>query len=875
MKTLLLTNFRRDLVKHLTVVLFLLLLAITAFAVEYKDPLTVEIEYDDLAPNIVFDIKSDKEHYSALINDIVYFKVTNLSASNQNFDLGIFTDEDFTINWVGEWDERTRTVNDYGTVLEDINVFVDLVDIPEATCAEAGYFDVNGTGCRYIDQIEQRAIIGSHEETFFEWETAKAQQWEQAVSDRVPDNFTPKGGLTGINIGNGETKYFILDFSHDVGAKGEFYICGNGDCLDPTFLSGFLFRQQITLNTDGISLSGDITDDHTILINIPATNTDFWDNEMFGDGNGMTFTGADGETTEYDFDIEDFNSIVDDANIWVEVTETFTSGVDLNMFIYYQGDNTDFSDGTAAYRTDLNAVYHSNDADTGIVDSTSNALDMTAQATPTFSVDGQIDDAVDYDVSDFQKLSSPLSGTSGSITGWFNFDVNNANQAIFGSGDEAGSAFFSFQLSSDSFIEIQNTIGTADTIHGQTIIAANVWHHVVVTSDDVNYVLYLDGVAESLVVEEGVDNGEWFGDSADLDNATVGAVERSTVIATVDGTIDEVKVWTNTLTADDVLLLFNSENDSLITFSAQEIAPTPPPDINIVTPSATGIQIKGGSVFVIDFDVSDADNNSLLIDLNFSASSTQGTGTVIIDDTNTDSATITCDDSDFSNSTNCTFNWTTPTSDANFFILAVASDGSVQSADDFNAGANSFLIDSTVPVILTILPDAAFTKDGFNLDFNATIDDGAGSGNFRCVTRTFFNNVQQPILDLNVDGTSGTCIRTISSGVPHETFVSVGFIAVDNVGNISDENTTQQILFDPFLGTVNELCIQMNDDLAAAGGCIDDDGFEDTITSSSGLFVLESGDISGIVLLFIAISGIILIAGSLFLLRRIIISIIK
>lgn len=219
------------------------------------------------------------------------------------------------------------------------------------------------------------------------------------------------------------------------------------------------------------------------------------------------------------------------------------------------------------------------------------------------------------------------------------------------------------------------------------------------------------------------------------------------------------------------------------------------PDININIPNLTGIQIKGGDVFIIDFNISDIDNNSLLIDLNYSSTQSQGTGTVIINDVNTDSATITCADSDFINSTNCTFSWTTPTLDANFFILAVASDG--ESVDAFDASDFNFMIDSTAPTFLTILPDVNFTKTAFNLDFNATIDDGVGSGNFRCITRVFFDGVLQGGLDLNVDGSTGTCIRSISSGVPNDTNVSVGFSSVDNVGNVSDENVSQLIFFSP------------------------------------------------------------------------------
>ena len=288
-------------------------------------------------------------------------------------------------------------------------------------------------------------------------------------------------------------------------------------------------------------------------------------------------------------------------------------------------------------------------------------------------------------------------------------------------------------------------------------------------------------------------------------------------------------------------------------------------DVDITTPNG-GELIKTTSIINIDFVVQHGDSNSVLVDLNFSTSNVQGTGTPIITDVNTDSATITCVDSDFSDPTSCSFSWdTTGVADNNYFILINASALGIEVTDESDA---NFVVDGTAPTIVTVLPDADVSILILPLDFNATIDDGiltGDSGNFRCITRTFFNDIQQPILDLNVDGTSGLCTRTLSSGIPNDTNVSVGFISVDNVGNISAEVISQKLFFDPIIGTVNELCITISDDLRAAGGCIDDDDLEDTFTSSSGLWVLETGDKSGLLLLFIAIGILgIIIAGIIF-----------
>jgi len=115
------------------------------------------------------------------------------------------------------------------------------------------------------------------------------------------------------------------------------------------------------------------------------------------------------------------------------------------------------------------------------------------------------------------------------------------------------------------------------------------------------------------------------------------------------------------------------------------------PDFNF-TGFYAYVQYKGGSIVSIPFKLADADNNSLLIDLNYSPSATQGTGTVIIDDQN--SLTLNCDTNNYSQVPNCSYSWTTPTTDGNFYLLGSASDGNV----DFNHSNSNFLLDSTKPV---------------------------------------------------------------------------------------------------------------------------------------------------------------------------------
>lgn len=594
-----------------------------------------------------------------------------------------------------------------------------------------------------------------------------------------------------INIGKDIEEIEIeLEFDPlDVGTREEIDIVlynqfGTIVAVYDPFISGFGFRQKLTLNTNGITLSGDITRDHTILVYLSPSNSDFWAGDTLGTGNGITFAQSD-ETTELDFDIEEFNDADNNAWFWFEETETFTSATDIEAWFYYGGADVDNSDGAGAYPTDYNAVFHLNE-NSAYQDAKGNHNETGSSVTRNTTC--LISKCASFNGSnqfvDFGTSLGNFSTNEFSYTARISQNTTSINQHFMGKRDIVGDTQWSRLFYSGSLkLVIELGVGA---VASSANMDTEEWITIAGTrGNSSNFQVYINGASAGSAGSnnEDVDNSS---------NFTIGATDD--LLNDFEGLIDEVRIYNYALSADEIKLLHNSEIDNLITFGAEEVGVSTLPDINVVTPSETGIQIKGGDVFVIDFNVSDPDSNSLLIDLNFSTSNTQGTGTVIINDENTTGGLITCADSDFSDSTNCTFSWTTPTSDANFFVLALASDGVNTS---FDAGDNNFMIDSTAPTFGTIFPDVNFTKTNFNLDFNTTISDGVGSGNFRCITRVFFDGVLQGGLDLNVNGSAGTCSRSLSSGVPNDTNVSVGFSSVDNVGNVSTEVVSQLIFFSP------------------------------------------------------------------------------
>jgi len=143
------------------------------------------------------------------------------------------------------------------------------------------------------------------------------------------------------------------------------------------------------------------------------------------------------------------------------------------------------------------------------------------------------------------------------------------------------------------------------------------------------------------------------------------------------------------------------------------------PDVNLLSPQSNESYSVGTSV-TIDFNVSDADNNRLTLDLNYSALATKGTGTVIEHDLNlTD---VYCTDQDWADGdgSTCSYTWDTTGVPAgcytvsssgnltqtacNYYLLldvnAYQFDGLAGS--DFNAGSSYITITLTSSVIVDL-----------------------------------------------------------------------------------------------------------------------------------------------------------------------------
>lgn len=148
--------------------------------------------------------------------------------------------------------------------------------------------------------------------------------------------------------------------------------------------------------------------------------------------------------------------------------------------------------------------------------------------------------------------------TKGTITGWIMRSAVTGFPTIFASSDEStNTRFLLFHLRTAGQLSIErvNASGT-DRVRGTTVLALNKWYHVAVVSNGTSWQLYLDGVAETLVLEAGVNSGDWFADIPDRDNITIGNLLHFAPVIHFEGGLGGVRVYNVGLTADEIKKLF-------------------------------------------------------------------------------------------------------------------------------------------------------------------------------------------------------------------------------------------------------------------------------------------------------------------------------
>ncbi len=239
--------------------------------------------------------------------------------------------------------------------------------------------------------------------------------------------------------------------------------------------------------------------------------------------------------------------------------------------------------------TIYNITVHTNpDLEDGLVghwtfdgkDMNPNARDRSGQGnhgnltgfTSTTTAPGKIGQGLEFDgVDDFVEVGNSIkvdNSNTGTISGWVKFDTitgahyilsyggNNTSLIGLKISDFAGTNYLNFQQQTDG--------GDTLIIRGNTPLTAGNWYHLGITNDGIAWVLYVNGVRESLTIDtDGAstgNNGDWFDDTSptETDGSLIGArLFSGSLAGNLDGLIDDVRIYNRALSQDEIKRLYN------------------------------------------------------------------------------------------------------------------------------------------------------------------------------------------------------------------------------------------------------------------------------------------------------------------------------
>jgi hypothetical protein len=148
-----------------------------------------------------------------------------------------------------------------------------------------------------------------------------------------------------------------------------------------------------------------------------------------------------------------------------------------------------------------------------------------------------------------RSVANWRSGDSqGTVCGWFKcFDSSATFNTILASGDEAGGweYYIAAYIYNDHLTFYQKNSDTADWIEGTTSVADGSWHFFAISTNGSRFLMRLDDASETFTVEGGSDNGNWFADTANRDNITIGASITNVVSAYYNGLLSEIRQYSS------------------------------------------------------------------------------------------------------------------------------------------------------------------------------------------------------------------------------------------------------------------------------------------------------------------------------------------
>ena len=195
---------------------------------------------------------------------------------------------------------------------------------------------------------------------------------------------------------------------------------------------------------------------------------------------------------------------------------------------------------------------------------------------------GQNSYSLSFDGGDYIKKSIANfrgSDTRGAVSMWFQVSAMGSDRVMFSTSDEAGTNNF-IQVgvfNSDTTYNYYGKHGAGDIRALKATTPApmtlNIWYHVVFESNNSAFKITINGTARTVSAWSGSNDGNWLDHCELRDNIMIGALERTSVINYYSGLIDEVAVFSDTLTTTQIAAIYNngvpndiSNQDNLVNY---------------------------------------------------------------------------------------------------------------------------------------------------------------------------------------------------------------------------------------------------------------------------------------------------------------------
>jgi prepilin-type N-terminal cleavage/methylation domain-containing protein len=148
-----------------------------------------------------------------------------------------------------------------------------------------------------------------------------------------------------------------------------------------------------------------------------------------------------------------------------------------------------------------------------------------------------VSETADFRINDFQ----------GAISAWVKSNNPSSYQVIFGSADySSANRYIELFFRNDGKIALAqwNASGGGNYMHNNTVLSSNYWYYLVLSSDGSTYKIYINGTDQSLIINSGINNGDWFSDTNNRDNWTIGTLKyNNTTVNYMNGFIDDVRLY--------------------------------------------------------------------------------------------------------------------------------------------------------------------------------------------------------------------------------------------------------------------------------------------------------------------------------------------